>query len=146
MLPQEKFMLQAIAAAKHSKETTGCGVVIVKNDHVLAETYNLQHENHDATAHAEILAIRQAGEKAANKKLPECVAYCTTEPCIMCLAAMSYAKIAGIVFGLTMKETYPVSRIIDLTDITGFIAISPHKFWYQAGFLKEQCRQLIDMN
>lgn len=139
----EKFLRLAIDEAKKSSESVGCGVIIVKNGEVLAKTHNTQRETNNASAHAEISAIQKAGKKLGRKRLEGCTMYCTTEPCIMCLSAASYAKIKRLVFGLTMKETYNIDRIIDIVDINGFIEKSPHKFEYEGGILKEECMILL---
>lgn len=133
-------MRLAIQEAKKSKEDIGCGVVIVKDNSVIAKAFNTQRETCNATAHAEINALQQAGQVLRSKTLEKCTAYCTCEPCIMCLSAFSYAKIKKIVYGLSMKESYPVSRIIDV-DSSLFLEKSPHKIEIVPSFLVEECRK-----
>src|SRR3989338_14249 len=96
----EKFMKLAIKEAKKSKDGIGCGAVIVKNGKILAKSYNTQRSSFDASAHAEINAIRLAGKRLKTKYLDDCTIYSTLEPCIMCAAAISYAGVKRIVYGL----------------------------------------------
>jgi tRNA(adenine34) deaminase len=138
----EIFMKIAIKEAKKSSESIGCGTVIVKNGKIIAKAYNTQHETNNASAHAEINAIKKAGQKFRNRELKNCVVYSTTEPCIMCLSALSYAKIKKLVFGLSMKETFSTDRIIDF-NIDTFLEKSPHKFDVVKGFMKDECKQLL---
>ena len=135
-------MRLAIEEAKNSSEDIGCGVVIVKDEQVIAKAHNNQRINNNASAHAEINAIKEAGKKLNNKKLEDCTVYCTCEPCIMCLSALSYAKIKKLVYGLSMKETYSANRIINI-DINQFLAKSPHKFEIIQDFMKDECKKLL---
>ena len=139
---EKDYMRLAIKAAKKSTEEVGCGVVIVKDGVVIAKSYNTQRKTHNAGAHAEMNAIRLAGKKISNKNLQGATAYCTREPCIMCLSALSYAKVSKVVFGLTMKETYSPDRIINI-EVEEFLEKSPHKLEVVAGFLKDECKILL---
>ena len=75
------------------------GAVIVKNGEIIASAHNLTETEHDPTAHAEILAIREACEKLGSARLPECDLYVTLEPCTMCAAAISFARLRRLYFG-----------------------------------------------
>ena len=75
------------------------GAVIVKNKEVIALAHNLKETNNDSTAHAEIVAIREAGKKLKSWHLEECSIYVTLEPCHMCLAAIIEARISRVVYG-----------------------------------------------
>lgn len=135
-------MHMAIQEAKRSSENVGCGTVIVKGGRVIATAHNTQRLSCHAAAHAEINAIQKAGKKLNNKKLIGCTVYSTTEPCIMCLCALAYAKIEKLVFGLSMQETFPLKRIIDFS-LNAFLNKTTHKFKIQPGFMKEDCKQLL---
>ena len=97
-------MVLALAEAQKSKEPLQCGVVIAKDGEVIAATYNSQRQDLDATAHAEIKAIAEAGRELGTKNLDGCVAYCTCEPCTMCLSALIFAKISKVYFGTSLDE------------------------------------------
>ena len=142
----KKFLNLAIKQAKKSSEDIGCGVIIVKDNKIIGKGYNTQRKTHNAAAHAEINAIKSAGKKLKSKKLENCIAYCTCEPCIMCLCALSYAKVKKIIYGMSMNETYTKDRIISI-DIDQFQEKSPHKIEIQKDFMKEQCqKELLKQN
>jgi len=74
------------------------GAVIVKNGAVISAAHNRPRESHDPTAHAEILAIREAAEKLGNERLEDCELWVTLEPCAMCAGAISHARIARLYY------------------------------------------------
>ncbi len=75
------------------------GAVIVRDGVVLARASNRTREFNDVTAHAEILAIRQAAENLGSERLPDADLYVTLEPCTMCAAAISFARLRRLYFG-----------------------------------------------
>lgn len=75
------------------------GALIVRDGEIIARAHNRPIELHDPTAHAEMLAIREAGKKLASERLEECDLYVTLEPCAMCAAAISFARIRRLYFG-----------------------------------------------
>lgn len=97
-----KYMKLAIKEAK--KASVLCevpvGAVIVKNNQIIARAYNLKEKKKDATAHAEILAIKKASKKLNNWRLLDCTMYVTLEPCAMCASAIAQARIKKLVFAL----------------------------------------------
>lgn len=139
---KHKYMRAAIIEAQRSKEEIGCGTVIVKDGEIIASGYNQQRETCDQTAHAEILAIRIAGKTLNSKSLVGCEVFCTCEPCIMCLAALSYAQINTLYFGLALREVYEPARIIDI-KLQDFLNSAPRKFEVEAGVLLAECRKLL---
>lgn len=80
------------------------GCVIVKDGDVLAKTHNRVLKNHDATAHGEIMAIRQAGEVLGSHDLKGCTLYTTGEPCHMCLCAILWANISKVYYGCSIAD------------------------------------------
>lgn len=80
------------------------GAVIVKNGKIITSAHNTVVESHDATAHAEINAIRQASEILNTNDLSECILYTSAEPCPMCLAAIIWANIKEIYYANTRKD------------------------------------------
>lgn len=101
MLHDEKFMKMAIAEAEKARDASEIpvGAVIVKNGEVIARAHNLCEAQNDPTAHAEMLAIRAAGERLGTWRLSECTLYVTLEPCPMCTGAAINARVKRIVFG-----------------------------------------------
>ena len=132
----------AIKEAQKSKQFIGCGVIVVKNRKVLAKAHNKQREANNATAHAEIIAIGLAGKKTGNKSLKECTMFCTCEPCTMCLSAAIFAKIPKLVFGTSMRETFPNNLPITLTT-QNLLKRTDHKIKIVSGFMKDECKVLL---
>ena len=94
-------MRQALAQAKLA-EALGevpVGAVIVRGGEVIARGYNRRETDRDPTAHAEMLALREAAREIGDWRLTDCVLYVTLEPCPMCAGALAMARIGGIVFG-----------------------------------------------
>ena len=95
------FMDQALQAAENAAELgeVPIGAVIVLNGEVIATAGNRTIIGNDPTAHAEILAIRQAAGKLGSQRLADCDLYVTLEPCTMCAGAISFARIRRLYFG-----------------------------------------------
>jgi len=106
-MSDETFLKRAVELAQESSEVVGCGVVIVRGGKICAEEYNSQRTDNIAVNHAEIKAIISANKKPASRKLEGTTAYCSCEPCAMCLTALSYAKVERIVFDKTMYDLFP---------------------------------------
>lgn len=134
-------MKLAIKEAKKSSELLKCGCVIVKENKVISKSHNSQRTLKDASAHAEINAIRKAGKKLGNKNLNNCTIYSTCEPCIMCLSAIAFAKIEKLIYGVSLRDVTPKEKRIDI-DIDTFLAKSPHKIEVIKDFMKEECSKI----
>jgi tRNA(adenine34) deaminase len=97
------FMAQALAEAERAAERgevpVGAVIVETATGSVLASAGNRVEEFHDATAHAEMLVMREAGRRLGAPRLPDCDLYVTLEPCPMCAAAISFARIRRLYFG-----------------------------------------------
>ena len=100
------FLQQAVKLAIDSVRQGGgpFGAVITRDDEVIAQASNCVTLNNDPTAHAEIMAIRQAGETLNNFQLNDCVLYTSCEPCPMCLAAIYWARISCVVYAASARE------------------------------------------
>ena len=91
------------------------GAVLVSADgEVLGEGWNRNIREHDPTAHAEIVAMRQAGKRVGNHRLLGATLYVTLEPCAMCAMAMIHARIARVVFGASDPKTGAAGSVFDL--------------------------------
>jgi tRNA(adenine34) deaminase len=101
-----RFMQLALAEARKAElqEEVPIGAVIVKEGEVIASAYNLTEIRHDPTAHAELIAIRAACEKLQTPRLTDCDMYVTLEPCPMCAAAISFARIRRLYFGASDEK------------------------------------------
>ena len=97
----EKFMREALAEAKAalSEEEIPIGAVIVCKGRIIGKGHNMVERLHDATAHAEMIAITAATESLGGKYLQDCTLYVTVEPCPMCAAALNWSQISRIVYG-----------------------------------------------
>lgn len=97
----EKYMRLALEQARLADAAgeVPVGAVLVDQDEILAATHNSPVTLHDPTAHAEILALRAAGLRRSNYRLPGATLYVTLEPCIMCAGAIVHARIGTVVFG-----------------------------------------------
>ncbi|MBR0175233.1 MAG: nucleoside deaminase [Bacteroidales bacterium] len=97
----EKFMREALAEANAalSEEEIPIGAVIVCKGRIIGKGHNMVERLHDATAHAEMIAITAATEALGGKYLQDCTLYVTVEPCPMCAAALNWSQISRIVYG-----------------------------------------------
>src|SRR5215468_9590014 len=95
---------EAIRLARQSIESGGSpfGAVIAKDGEIVASARNQALQSHDPTAHAEILAIREASSKLGRRHLTDCVLYSSSEPCPMCLGACYWAKIPEVFYGASV--------------------------------------------
>ncbi len=93
------YMHTAIEEAKKSGKDVPVGAVVVKDGKIISVAHNLREQDNDITAHAEILAIRQAERTVANWRLDGCELYVTLEPCPMCGWAILQSRISKVYFG-----------------------------------------------
>jgi len=100
MQTDEFWMAHALTLAKHAEQQgeVPVGAVIVENDRIIGEGWNQPISSHDPTAHAEILAIRNACQHKENYRLPGATLYVTLEPCLMCAGAIVHTRIARVVY------------------------------------------------
>lgn len=115
------------------------GAIIVKNDQCIAEGWNTPIATHDPTAHAEIMAIRKAGAALQNYRLCDATLYVTLEPCVMCMGAISHARIKRLVFGAFDPKRGAVCNALSLTDAS----FLNHRVNWTGGTLEEECRELL---
>ena len=111
------FMRRGIALADASVATLEggpFGAVIVRDDRIVGEGANRVTTDHDPTAHAEIVAIRDACRTLSTFSLDGCVIYTSCEPCPMCLAAIYWARISAIVYGNTREDAARIGFDDDL--------------------------------
>jgi tRNA(adenine34) deaminase len=97
----EQFMREALALARDAAAAgeVPVGAVVVKEGRVIGRGFNRPITSSDPTAHAEIVALREAGAAMANYRLSGCDLYVTLEPCTMCAAAISFARVRRLYFG-----------------------------------------------
>lgn len=115
------------------------GAVIVKDGQLLGEGWNRVIQLNDPSAHAEILALREAGERLENYRLPGCSLYVTLEPCAMCAGAMLHARLEQVYFGAGDPKTGAMGGTFDL------YGDYPHNHHVMAhgGLLESECSSLL---
>lgn len=107
--------LALAARARDAHDEIPVGAVVVDGEgRLLGEGWNLNISQHDPSAHAEIVAMRQAGQALGNHRLVGCTLYVTLEPCAMCAMAMVHARIARVVFGAFDPKTGAAGSVFDL--------------------------------
>jgi len=100
-LSDEYFMNEALKEAQkaYDLEEVPVGAVVVSGNRIIARAHNMTRQLHDATAHAEMIAITSAANYLGAKYLTDCTLYVTLEPCIMCAAAMKWSQLERLVYG-----------------------------------------------
>lgn len=111
------------------------GAVIIKNDKIIADGWNQPITNHDPSAHAEIMALRYAGQEKQNYRLPETTLYVTLEPCMMCAGAIIHARVERVVFGAYDPKTGAAGSVFDVFADSRH----NHQIKVTGGVLAEQC-------
>ena len=115
------------------------GAVLVANGAIIGAGFNQPISSHDASAHAEICALRQASQARQNYRLPDTTLYVTIEPCTMCVGAMVHARIKSLVFGAREPRAGAVVSQQQLLDAQFY----NHKVSYVEGVLSDRCAALI---
>jgi len=135
------WMRHALALAQRAGEggEVPVGAVIVDRNGLLAEGWNLNISLHDPTAHAEIVAMREAGRRRGTHRLPGCVLYVTLEPCAMCVGAAIHARLDRVVFGAADPKTGALGGAFQLADIE----THNHRLRFDGGLLEAECGELL---
>jgi tRNA(adenine34) deaminase len=137
------FMIEALAEAAKAEDLAEVpvGAVIVKDDSVIGRGHNLRETRQDPTAHAEMIAIRQAAAMLGSWRLLDCTLYVTLEPCVMCMGAIILARIPRLVFGCRDPRVGAVGSIYDFSRDDRF----NHRVQVREGVLQQECSaQLSD--
>lgn len=135
----ERALALAAYAAEQDEVPIGAVVVNPENGEIVSEAYNLSEHVADASAHAEILAIRKACEKLKCNRLRGMDLYVTLEPCTMCAAAISFARIQNLYFGAVDAKGGAVASGVKFYD-------SPtchHRPEVQGGIMERECGQIL---
>jgi tRNA(adenine34) deaminase len=141
MTPDERFMQEALRLAREGAGVgeVPVGAVVVIGDEIAGSAWNAPIARNDPTAHAEILAIRQAAIKTGNYRLSEATLYCTLEPCVMCAGALIAARIDRLVFGARDLRFGGVRSKFQLADSD----ILNHRLEVVEGLLAPECVELL---
>jgi tRNA(adenine34) deaminase len=137
----EAWMRHAFRLAQRAGEQgeVPVGAIVVKNDSCIAEGWNTSIATHDPTAHAEMVALRKAGVALANYRLVDATLYVTLEPCVMCMGAISHARIKRLVFGAFDPKRGAVCNALNLTDVS----FLNHRISWDGGILETECSELL---
>lgn len=111
-----RFMQRALELARHARdehEEVPVGAVLVLDGAIVGEGYNRNIGTHDPTAHAEIAALRDAGRRIGNHRLPGATLYVTLEPCLMCAGAIVHARVARVVYAADDPKTGAAGSVFD---------------------------------
>jgi tRNA(adenine34) deaminase len=137
----ESWMRQAIAQAQQAagEVPTGCIIVHDPTERVVGRGYNRRESDRDPTAHAEILALRQAGAELGSWRLLDCTLIVTLEPCPMCAGAIVNARIPRLIYGCPDPKAGAVRTLFQLCDDPRL----NHRVQITAGVLAVPCSQLL---
>jgi len=136
----ERMMRAALAEARRALASgeVPIGAVLTKDGAVLAKGFNQPIQAMDPTAHAEIVALRQAAQRLGNYRLTGTTLYVTLEPCVMCVGAIVSARVARVVYGATEPKFGAVESLLDASKLR-----ANHRFLAVAGVLEAECRELV---
>jgi tRNA(adenine34) deaminase len=137
----EYFMKKAIEKAQQAGEVgeVPIGAVIVKDNEIIAEAYNLRETEQRAICHAELLAIDEACRKLGTWRLSGCMLYVTLEPCPMCSGAIVLSRVDRVVYGADDPKGGCAGTLMNLLDEPRF----NHQAGVTSGVLAEECGELL---
>jgi tRNA(adenine34) deaminase len=137
----ELWMNEALALAREAGAAgeVPVGAVVVLDGQIIGRGFNQPISRQDPTAHAEVMALRDAAKRLGNYRLPGAALYVTLEPCAMCAGAMMHARIARVVFGARDPKTGVAGSVLDLFAE----ARLNHHAEIAGGVRAEECGQLL---
>nr|WP_312239836.1 tRNA adenosine(34) deaminase TadA [Pantoea sp.] len=140
-LNDEYWMRHALRLARVAWEQgeVPVGAVLVQGDRVIGEGWNRPIGQHDPTAHAEIMALRQGGKVLENYRLLDTTLYVTLEPCVMCAGAMVHSRITRLVYGARDEKTGAAGSLLDVLGHPGM----NHQINIEEGVLAEACAAML---
>ncbi|MCG8378658.1 MAG: tRNA adenosine(34) deaminase TadA [Proteobacteria bacterium] len=136
-----KYMQRAyeLAQLAEANDEVPVGAVIVLNDQIIGEGWNQPISSNDPTAHAEIIALRNAAKQINNYRLVDATVYVTLEPCAMCAGAIVHARLAKLVYAIADPKTGACGSVFNLLDVDEL----NHKVEIDKGIMEDECRSLI---
>lgn len=137
----ELWMQEALRAAQRALQAgeVPVGAVVVHQGHVVGRGFNRNIADSDPTAHAEVMAIREAGKTIGNHRLAGCELFATIEPCAMCAGALVHARIRRLVYGAEDPKTGAVHSLMRVLNHPGL----NHQVEVRGGVLAGQCAELL---
>ena len=140
-MDKNSFMEEALIEAKKAlkKGEVPIGAVVVLGEDIIGRGYNQPITNNDPTAHAEIMALRDAAMNLKNYRLKDTLVYTTLEPCLMCAGALVHARIKKLIY----SASDPKSGVIESNGNLMQSAFLNHKISYEGGILKEESSEIL---
>ena len=137
----QQYMRMAIEQAQLAAQSgeVPVGAVLVRDGQVISKAFNKPIANHDPSAHAEMLALREAALAEENYRIPGTTLYVTLEPCAMCSGAMLHARVSRVVYGAPDPKTGAAGSVIDLFSSKQI----NHQTSIEGGIMGEECGQLL---
>lgn len=137
----ERWMRRALelAVAAASEGEVPVGAIVVADGEIIGAGFNRPISTHDPSAHAEILALREAALARANYRVSNACLYVTLEPCVMCAGAMLHARIERLVFGAYDPNSGAAGSVVDVTDVPRF----NHRLEVVGGVLDGECGEQL---
>jgi len=138
----EDWMRLALALAHRAAEEdeVPVGAILVLDGEIIGEGWNRPIGAHDATAHAEIQALRDACRRAGNYRLPRTTLYVTLEPCVMCAGAIIHARVGQVIYGAPDPKAGACGSVFDLLPSDGRFN---HRTDCRGGVLAEDCGETL---
>jgi tRNA(adenine34) deaminase len=135
------YMLEALRQARRGcrEGEVPVGAVVVCEGEVVARAHNRPIHLNDPSAHAEILALRRAGRKLGNYRLPGCTLYVTIEPCAMCVGAIVQARIQRLVVGAMDPKAGACGSVLAVLNNRKL----NHQVVFDSGILQEECSAIL---
>jgi len=127
------------ARKAYDRAETPVGAIVVKDDEIVSRGHNLRESLHDPTAHAELLAIKDAAAKLGRWRLTDCTVYVTLEPCAMCSGAMILARIKRLVYGASDPKAGTVGSLMNLLSNEKL----NHQVEVESGVLAKECGAIL---
>jgi tRNA(Arg) A34 adenosine deaminase TadA len=142
MLPgiHEAHMRRALSQARLAgdRDEVPVGAVVVIDGRPVGEGFNQPIRSGDPTAHAEVVALREAARAVGNYRLPGAAVYVTVEPCLMCVGALVNARVATVVYGAPEPKWGALLSLLDVSQLR-----LNHRFEIVGGILEAECRALM---
>jgi tRNA(adenine34) deaminase len=140
--PDEIWLARALDLARHAEAAEGevpVGAVLVLDGKIVGEGWNRNIASSDPTAHAEVLALRDAGRRLGNYRFPGAELYVTLEPCAMCAGAIVHARVGRVVFGARDPKTGAAGSVFDILQHERH----NHRVVVREGVLAEESARLL---
>lgn len=136
-----RWMRHALELARRAGEAgeVPVGAVLVRGGEIAGEGWNRPVSRHDPSAHAEIVALRDAGQRLSNYRLPDTTLYVTLEPCVMCAGALVHARVARVIYGAADPKTGAAGSVFDTLDSP----LHNHRIQVQGGVLAEEAAGVL---